>query len=147
MHHDDPLILVTDYKIGTVDQILPVLEMVAREGRPLIIVCEDIEGQALAALIMNAMRGTMKVAAIKAPHYGEERRSLLEDLATSVGATFVTRENAIKLNKVELKHLGSSKFIESTSRTTTIVGGACNLEELDTKIEQLKISIEETSSL
>ena len=147
MHHDDPLILVTDYKIDTVEQILPVLEMVAREARPLVIVSEDIEGQALAALIMNAMRGTLKVAAIKAPYYGEERRALLEDLSISIGATFVTRESGIKLDKVELKHLGTSKFIESTKHVTTIVGGACNVEELDAKIEQLKNSVEHTSSL
>jgi len=91
MHHEEPLILVTDHKVSTVEQILPVLEMVAREGRPLIIVADDIEGQALAALIMNAMRGTLKVAAIKAPYYGQERRDLLNDLSISVGATFVTR--------------------------------------------------------
>ena len=100
MHHDEPLFLVTYYKISTVEQILPVLEMVARENRPLIIVSEDIEGQALAALIMNAMRGTLKVAAIKAPYYGEERRALLEDLSVSIGATFITRESGIKLEKV-----------------------------------------------
>lgn len=147
MHHEEPLILVTDYKISTVEQILPVLEMVAREGRPLIVVAEDIEGQALAALIMNAMRGSLKVAAIKAPHYGSDRRALLEDLSISIGATFITRESGIKLNKVELKHLGTSKFIESTRHLTTIVGGSCAMEEVDKKIEQLKNAIEQTSSL
>lgn len=147
MHHDEPLILVTDYKISAVEQILPVLEMVAREGRPLIIVSEDIDGQALAALIMNAMRGTLKVAAIKAPYYGQERRALLEDLSTSVGATFISRESGLKLTGVELKHLGTSKFIESTKNITTIVGGAVDVEELETKIEQLKSSIEQTQSL
>ena len=147
MHHEEPLILVTDYKISAVEQILPVLEMVAREGRPLIIVSEDIEGQALAALIMNAMRGTLKVAAIKAPHYGQERRALLEDLSISIGATFISRESGIKLSQVQLKHLGTSKFVESTKNTTTIVGGALDAEELETRIEQLKSSIEQTSSL
>jgi chaperonin GroEL len=147
MHHDEPLILVTDYKVSTVEQILPVLEMVAREGRPLIIVAEDIEGQALAAIIMNAMRGSLKVAAIKAPSYGQERRQLLEDLSLSVGATFITRESGIKLNKVEMKHFGSAKFIESNKYRTTIVGGNCDAEGVDKKIESLKGAIEQTESL
>jgi len=147
MHHDDPLILVTDYKITTVEQILPVLEMVAREGRPLVIVAEDVDGQALAALIMNAIRGTMKVAAIKAPRYGEERRNILSDLSISVGATFITRESGIKLNEVKMVHLGTADFIESTKRTTTIVGGSCEMEEIDTRIESLKALIEQTESM
>jgi chaperonin GroEL len=147
MHHDDPVLLVTDYKISSVEQILPVLEMVAREGRPLIIVAEDIDGQALAALIMNAMRGTLKVAAIKAPDYGEERRNLLDDLAVSTGATFITRESGTKLNNVEMKHFGSAKFIESNKHQTTIVGGNCDIETVETRIETLKAAIEQTEVL
>jgi len=147
MHHEEPLLLVTDHKISTVEQILPILEMSAREGRPLVIVAENIEGQALAAMIMNAMRGTLKVAAIKAPYYGAERYQLLEDLATSTGATFITRDSAIKLNKVELKHLGSAHSIESSKYQTTIVGGNCDTESLNCKIEQLKVNIEKTDSL
>ena len=147
MHHDEPLILVTDYKVSTVDQILPVLEMVAREGRPLIIVADDIEGQALAALIMNAMRGTLKVAAIKAPHYGQERRDLLDDLSISVGATFITRESGLKLTDVQMQHLGSAKFIESSKAVTTIVGGLCDMEEVDRRIDNVKSSIEQTTDL
>ena len=147
MHHDEPLILVTDYKISTIDQILPILEMSAREGRPLIFIAEEIEGQALAAIIMNAMRGTMKVAAIKAPSYGEERRQLLEDLSISVGATFVTRESGTKLNNVEMKHFGSAKFIESSQYRTTIVGGVCDTKLVDEKIESLKAAITQTEDL
>tara|TARA_R110002110_G_scaffold168693_5_gene370330 strand:+ start:800 stop:2377 length:1578 start_codon:yes stop_codon:yes gene_type:complete len=147
MHHDEPLILVTDYKISAVEQVLPVLEMIAREGRPLVIVAEDIEGQALAALIMNAMRGTLKIAGIKAPHYGEERRNTLDDLAASTGATFITRESGIKLANVEMRHLGSAKFIESGKHQTTIVGGNCDVETIDTRIETLKATIEQTESL
>ena len=119
MSHDEPLFFVTDYKISTVEQILPILKMIAREGRPLVIVAEDVEGQALAALIANTMRGSMKVAAIKAPLYGEERRNLLHDLALSVGATFVTRESGIKLQEVQLEHLGTAKTVESTKYHTT----------------------------
>ena len=87
MAHDNPLVLVTDYKITAVEEILPILELVARENKPLIVVAEDVEGQALAAMIMNAMRGSLKVAAIKAPYYGDERRNTLNDLALSTGAT------------------------------------------------------------
>jgi chaperonin GroEL len=147
MYHDEPLLLVTDYKINTVDQILPILEMVAREGRPLVIVAEDIEGQALAALIMNAMRGTMRIAAIKAPRYGEERRNAMHDLALSVGASFVTRESGMKLQDVKMEHLGTAKFIESTKYTTTVVGGNGDHTQIEQQIEQLKALIEQTESL
>ncbi len=138
MQHDNPLILVTDYKISTVDQILPVLELGAREGRPLIIVAEEVEEQALAAMIMNAMRGTLKVAAIKAPHYGDERRNLLSDLALSVNAHYISRESGFNLSDVKLQHLGSATSIESTKVTTTIIGGDADYELIDEQIESLK---------
>ena len=147
MYHDEPLFLVTDYKISAVDQILSLLEMVAREGRPLVIVAEDIEGQALAALIMNAMRGTMKVAAIKAPDYGEGRRDTMHDLALSTGATFITRESGKKLQDVKMSDLGTAKFVESTKYTTTVVGGEGLAEGIEEQIEQLKSLIEQTESL
>jgi len=147
MHHEEPLILVTDYRISSVDQILPVLEMCAREGRPLVIVADDIEGQALAALIMNAMRGTLKVAAIKAPYYGEERRNTLHDLAISVGATFVSRESGLKLPEIKMVDFGTSKFVESTKGNTIFVGGNADIEAIDTKISSLKADIEDTESL
>ena len=147
MHHDDPLLLVTDHKISAVEQILPVLEMVAREARPLVVIAEDIEGQALAAMIMNAMRGTLKVAAIKAPQYGEERRNTLSDLALSTGATFITRESGVKLKDAKMKHLGSAKFIESNKYNTTVVGGKCNFELVEGRIETLKNLIKDTESL
>lgn len=147
MHHDDPLILVTDHKITTVDQILPVLELVARESRPLVVVAEEIEGQALAAMIMNAMRGTLKVAGIKAPNYGEERRNILDDIALSTGATFFTRQGGHKLSDLKMSDLGSAALIESTRTHTTIVGGNTDTEAVDTRIETLKELIEQTESL
>lgn len=147
MHHDEPMILVTDHRITLVDQILPILELAAREGRPLIIVSEDIEGQALAALIMNAMRGTMKVAAIKAPGYGQERRDLLADLATSVGATLISRESGTKLQQVKMVDLGTSKFVESSKEATIFVGGNSDIETIETRIESLKSQIENTDSI
>jgi chaperonin GroEL len=147
MYQEEPLFLVTDYKINAVEQILPLLEMIAREGRPLVIVAEEVEGQALAALIMNAMRGTMRVAAIKAPRYGESRRNTMQDLALSVGATFITRESGIKLQEVKMTHLGSAKFIESTKYDSTIVGGHGDFELVEEQIQKLKALIEQTESL
>jgi|TARA_R110000824_G_scaffold160957_1_gene335938 chaperonin GroEL len=147
MYHEDPLILVTDYKISNVEPILPLLETAARESRPLIVVAEDVEGQALAAMIMNAMRGTLKVAAIKAPRYGEERRNILDDLAISVGATFVSRASGLKLKDVDMTHLGTAKFIESTKNFTTIVGSCSDYEKVEQRIETLTNLISDTDSL
>jgi len=147
MHYDDPLFMITDHKISNVESILPALEMIARENRPLVVVAEDVEGQALAAMIMNAMRGTLKVAAIKAPMYGEERRNILSDLATSVGATFITRESGAKLADIQMTDLGAAKFIESNKYNTTIVGGYCDYEVIEEKIDALKQLIKDTESL
>ena len=146
-YSESPLLLVTDYKIDSVDQILPILEVVARESRPFVIVAEDIEGQALAALIMNAMRGTMKIAAVKAPRYGEERRGILKDLAVSVGATFVSRESLVKLNEVKLEHLGIAKSIEITKNETTIMGGKGAINEIEERIDNLKAELGDTESM
>ena len=145
--YSEPLILVTDYDIETVDQLLPILEVVARENRPLVIVCENIEGQALAAVIMNAIRGTLKVGAVKAPRYGEERRSVLKDLAISVGAGFVSRESGLKLQETKLAHLGTAKTIDITKNITTIVGGNGDVEEVEKNIEALKIELEQSDSI
>jgi chaperonin GroEL len=136
--------MVTDYKITQVEQILPILELVARESRPLVIVAEDIEGQALAAMIMNAMRGSLKIAGIKAPFYGEQRRNLLSDLALSTGATFITRESGQKLQTTTLAQLGSAKSIESTKVGTILVGGNCDYEGVETRIDSLKAEIANT---
>ena len=145
--YDDPLIMVTDEKIDAVDELMPALELAAREGRPFVIVAENIEGQALAALIMNATRGTLRVAGIKAPRYGEERRNILKDLALSVGATFITREQNLRLKDVKLTHLGKAKTLESAKNFTTIVGGKGDLDETEKRIEALKAEIAQTESL
>ena len=143
---EDPLFLVTDYKVDAVEQILPILEVVAREARPFVIVAEEIEGQALAALIMNAMRGTMKIAAVKAPRYGEERRNILKDLAISVGATFVSRESGIKMQDVKLENLGIAKSVEISKGETTIMGGKGTVNEIEERIETLRATLEQTES-
>jgi chaperonin GroEL len=147
MQHEDPLVLVTDYKISSVDTILPILEMCARESRPLVIVAEELEGQALAAMIMNAVRGTLKVAGIKAPSYGEERRQILDDLALSTGATFISRESGLKLADVQMSHLGSADFVESTKYQTTFVGGSSNHEQIEERSQSLKSLIDQTDSM
>ena len=123
MSYDDPLFLVTDHKITQVEEIYPILEMIARESRPLIIVAEEVEGQALAALITNAVRGTLKVAAIRAPFYGEERENFLSDLALSTGAAFITRESGMKLQETPFSALGSA----------VRVGGVTQVEMIEAK--------------
>ena len=147
MKHEDCLILVTDKNITTIDDILPSLEIAARDGRAFIIIAEDISGQALAAMIMNSMKGSMRVAGIKAPRYGEERRNILADLAISTGATFISRESGLHLKDIKLPHFGTAQSIESDKRATIIVGGNQDDEEVEKRIELLKEEIEKESSL
>jgi chaperonin GroEL len=147
VEYDEPLILVTDQKVETVEQIYPTLELAARESRPLLIVASEVEGQALAALIMNSVRGTMKVAAVKAPRYGEERRNILKDLCLSVGATLLTREDGLQLKDVQLGHFGQSKSISINKGWTTIVGGKADYDEIDKRIDTIKTEIAQTDSL
>jgi chaperonin GroEL len=145
--YEEPYILVTDHKFDSVQDMLPVLELIAREGKPFVIVAEEIEGQALAALIMNAMRGTMKVAAVKAPRYGEERRNILKDLAISIGATFVSMESGMKISDVKLKDFGKAKKIEIAKSLTTIVGGKGSLQDIDQRIDAIKAELAQTESI
>lgn len=145
--YDDPYILVTDHKFDSVNDMLPVLELIAREGKPFVIVAEEIEGQALAALIMNAMRGTMKVAAVKAPRYGEERRNILKDLAISIGATFVSMESGMRISDVKLKDFGRAKKIEIAKSQTTIVGGKGEMINIDSRIDSIKAELSQTESV
>ena len=145
--YDNPLILVTDCGISSVEDILPALEVAARDKKSLVIVADEIEGQALAALIMNTVRGTMRVAAVKAPRYGEERRGILNDLALSVGAEFITRSSAMPLKDVKLEHLGTAKSFEALKHTTTIVDGAGDYEEIERRIESLQAELSQTEDL
>ena len=143
----DCLVLVTDEALDNVEEMLPILEVVARDGRPFVIVAEEIEGQLLAALIINRMRNSMKITAIKAPRYGEERRNILEDLALVTGATLISKDSGIRLKDVKLEHLGSAKRVETSKRHTTIADGQTDYDELDKRIELLKAQLEETDSL
>jgi chaperonin GroEL len=147
MKHEDCLILVTDRSITTIEDILPALEIAARDGRAFIIIAEDISGQALAAMIMNSMKGSMRVAGIKAPRYGEERRNILSDLSISTGATFVSRESGLQLKDMKLQHFGTAQTIESDKRVTLVVGGNQDDEEVEKRINFLKEEIEKETSL
>ncbi len=147
VHHVSPLLLVTDNRIDSVEQILPALEIVSRDGRPLIIVAEEIEGQALAALIMNTVRGTMKIAAIKAPFYGDRRRNILADLALSTGAEFISADSSVRLRDIKLAHFGQCRSIDVTKTSTTVIGGAGNPDNIDKKIDLLKTLIAQTDDL
>ena len=147
VEYGESLILVTDYKVDSVQEILPVLELAARESKPFVIVAEQVEGQALAALIMNTVRGSMKVVAVKAPRYGQERRNVMEDLCLSVGATFISRSSGKSLSEITLSDLGSCKKIEILKNHTTIVGGLTDWEKIDLRIDSLKSEIKQTDDI
>jgi len=145
--YDNPLILVADEKVEYVEQIIPALELAARETRPMVIVANEVIEQALAALIMNTQRGSMKVAAIKAPRYGEERKKILRDLCLSTGATFITREDGLQLKDIRLNHFGQCKKINISKMMTTVIGGKGDQQAVDTQIDKLKVEIAQTDDL
>ena len=147
VEYDETLVLVTDYKIDQLNQILHILEIAARDGRPFIIVAEQLEGQALAALIMNTVRGTMKVAAIKAPGYGEERTAALEDLALSIGATFVSARKDKVLADVKMSDLGVCKSVEAIKNRSTFVGAHGDQDKIKERIELLQELIKQTDDI
>ena len=145
--YNNPKFLITDHVITNTDQLIPALEIMSRDNSPFVIVAEGIEGQALAALIANAQRGTMKVAAIKAPYYGEERRAVLEDLATATGSKFFQIEREHKLEEITLGDFGSAKSIEASKEATTIVDGAGDSETIQAQIERINEMIENTEDV
>lgn len=147
VYYESPLLLVTDSRIESVEQILPALEIVSRDGRPLVIVAEEIEGQALAALVMNTVRGTLKIAAVKAPFYGERRRNILLDLALSTGAEFITRESQTSLKEIKLQHFGQCRSVDISKTRTTVIGGKGDFTAIDKRISLLKKELASTESL
>ena len=147
MRYDEPFLLVCDGTIKKVEEMLPILEQVAREDRPLVVVAEDVQEQALAALIMNTVRGSMKVAAIKVTHYGETRKNTLKDLAIATGATLVSRETGLSLPEVKLSHLGLAKSVEASKSWTTVVGGNGDREEVSKHISFLTSEVDATEDL
>lgn len=147
MRYEDAFILVTDRRISQIDEFMPILTQVAKEGRPFIVVAEDVDGQALAALLLNKMSGRMKVGAIKAPRYGEERRDILSDLAKTTGAVFVSRQSGKRIQDVQLSDLGTLNVIESTKFATTIVSESGDSEEIDNTIDGLKEQLTQTNDM
>ncbi|MAH60541.1 MAG: molecular chaperone GroEL [Flavobacteriaceae bacterium] len=139
--YEDPLFFLTDSKLERVDQILPSLEIAARESRPFIIIADEIEGQALAALIMNTIRGSMKVAAVKAPRYGEDRRNIMMDLALATGAKYFRKSEGHDISDAKLTDFGTARSIEIAKGMTTIVGAQGDLAKVEQHIENLKQEI------
>ena len=143
---DDALILITDKKISNIQEVLPVLEQVVQAGRKLMIVAEDVEGEALTTLVLNKLRGTFVCVAVKAPGFGDRRKEMLRDIAILTGGEVITSELGLELKDATLDMLGQARQIKVNKETTIIVGGAGATEEIKARINQIKVAIEETSS-
>ncbi|MEJ6794929.1 MAG: chaperonin GroEL [Flavobacteriales bacterium] len=143
---ETPLILLFDKKISNMKDLLPILEPAAQSGKPLLIIAEDVDGEALATLVVNKMRGALKIAAVKAPGFGDRRKAMLEDIATLTGATLISEERGFKLENATLEMLGTAEKITIDKDNTTIVNGAGNKDNIAARVHQIKAQIETTTS-